>query len=297
MITSAPAQITFERILIPTDFSDVSGRAIEYGKSIATRYNAQILLTHVNQQVHSAPPIDEGGLSNAIQQAIEQQLEQEGAELRSEGFHVRTISVTGKVQEEVLSAVNREKADLVVLGTHGETGIERLLFGSDAEALLRNSPCPVLVIGPVTQSPSNLAWHPSNIVCASDLNPDTATIAAYAYMIAREFQAAFTLLHVQDPVKKEKKSDLQLFEKAFEHILPDQPSPIVAFRNMSPGNAGFAIVDFATDRNADLIVMGAHTASSTATHLMRGLVPQIITDTPCPVLIIHKQGHEEVALS
>lgn len=165
MITSAPAKITFERILIPTDFSDVSQRAIEYGKSIAARYNAQILLTHVNQPVHSAAPT-----SNAVQQATEQQLEQEGAELRSEGFHLRTISVTGTVREEVLSAVNREKADLIVLGTHGETGLERLLSGSDAEALLRNSPCPVFAIGPVTQAPSNLAWRPINIVCASDLS-------------------------------------------------------------------------------------------------------------------------------
>lgn len=65
---------------------------------------------------------------------------------------------------------------------------------------------------------------------------------------------------------------------------------------MSPGNAGFAIVDFATDRNADLIVMGAHAAPSTATHLMRGLVPQIIKETPCPVMIIQSKD-VDVALS
>lgn len=202
MITSAPTNITFERIFIPTDFSDLSGRALEYAKSIATRYNAQLLLAHVNKPVDSGTSHNKGGLNDAIQQEVEQQLEQEGAELRSEGFRVRTISVTGKVQREILSAVQREDADLIVLGAHANTGIERLLLGSDAEALLRNSHCPVLVIGPVTQPPSNPAWQPRNIVCASDLNPDTAPIAACAFMIACNFQAAFTLLHVQDPAKK-----------------------------------------------------------------------------------------------
>ena len=290
MITSAPAKITFERILVPTDFSDVSGQALKYAKSIAKRYDAQILLTHVNQPVNPIAPAEGVWFDEeTAQQEIEQQLEQEGAELRSEGFQVRTISVTGSVQKEVLSAARREGADLIVLGAHGDTGLERLLLGSDAEALLRNSHYPVLVIGPVAQPLSDVAWHPKNIVCASDLAPDTAPIAAYAYRIAHEFQAAFTLLHVQDPTKTDKKSDLQQFEKAFEQILPNQPSPIIAFRNSSPGYFSAAIVDFVTDRNLDLIVMGAHAASSAATHLVRGLVPQVLTEAPCPVLILHKQ--------
>lgn len=61
---------------------------------------------------------------------------------------------------------------------------------------------------------------------------------------------------------------------------------------MSSGSTGVAIVDFATDRNADLIVMGAHAASSAATHLMRGLVTHVIADTPCPVMILHKPGED-----
>jgi nucleotide-binding universal stress UspA family protein len=290
MIISAPVKTTFERILIPTDFSDVSRRATEYAKTIAKRHSAQILLLHVNQPVNPITPAEGVWFDDeTAQQEIEEQLEQEGAELRSEGFQVRTMSATGSVQAELLSAVSREKADLIVLGAHGDTGIERLLLGSDAEALLRSSHCPVLVIGPVVQHPSDLVWHPKNIVCASDLHPDTAPIAAHAYMIAHEFQAAFTLLHIQDPTKTDKESDLQRFEKAFKQLLPDQGSPVIALRNSSPGDFGAAIVDFATDRNADLIVMGAHAASPAVTHLLRGLVPQVFTEAPCPVMIVHKQ--------
>jgi hypothetical protein len=135
----------------------------------------------------------------------------------------------------------------------------------------------------VAQPASDLGWHPKNLVCASDLHPETAPIAAYAYMIAHGFQATFTLLHIQDPTKTDEESDLQRFQKAFEQVLPNQPSPIIALRNSGPGYFSAAIVDFVTDRNADLIVMGAHAASFAATHLLRGLVPRVFTEAPCAI--------------
>jgi nucleotide-binding universal stress UspA family protein len=152
MITLAPVRVTFERLLVPTDFSDVSERAVEYAKSIAKQYGSQFLLTHVSQPINPiAPPeamwIDE----QAIQQQIEDRLEQRGAELRSEGVQARTISATGLVDAELLSTASKEKVDLIVLGTQALTGLDRLLFGSDAEALLRRANCPVMVIGPKAQ--------------------------------------------------------------------------------------------------------------------------------------------------
>lgn len=96
MITSAPAEITFERMLIPTDFSDISRCAIEYARTIATRSNAQILLTHVNREDYPGRPLDYQKPSHPIQQEIEEQLEQEVVELRSAGVEVRTIFLRGR---------------------------------------------------------------------------------------------------------------------------------------------------------------------------------------------------------
>ncbi|WP_433964883.1 universal stress protein [Tunturiibacter gelidiferens] len=287
MITLVPKQLAFERILVPTDFSDVSQRALDYAKSVAQKCGSQILLAHVDQPINPiTPPEREWIDRNASSQQVEQELEQQGAELRSEGFKARTISVPGAVQDAVLSTASREGADLIVLGTHSSAGVERLLSGSDAEEIFRNATCPVLVIGPVALPPSGFTWPPKHVVCASDLDPNTASVAAYSYMLAREYKATFTLLHVEDPTNR--RSDLQEFEKAYARALPDQPSPNIVLRTASPGDFNFAIIDFLTVRNVDLLMMGAHTASSAATHFLRGIVPQVVADAPCPVMVLHK---------
>jgi nucleotide-binding universal stress UspA family protein len=287
MTTLAPAKIAFERILVPTDFSDVSQRALEYAKHIANQYGSQILLTHVSRPIDPITAPEGAWCDNeTAQRQIEEELEQRAAALRSEGFQERAISAIGAVQDEILSAASRENADLIVLGAHANTGIERLLYGSDAEALLRKANCPVLVVGPVAQPLSDRAWHPKHIVCASALNPDTALIAAYAYVLAREYQAKFTLLHVEDPTRRGESGALQ-FEKALAEALHNEPSPFLALQTSLSHEPGVAIVDFATDNNADLIVMGAHIASAAVTHLQRGVAPRVFAEAPCPVMVLH----------
>jgi nucleotide-binding universal stress UspA family protein len=111
-----PATIAFERILIPTDFSDTSQRAVEYAKSFARRYGSHLLLAHVNQPANPITPPENIWIDQGMsQEQIEEQLEQIGAELRSEGFQAQTISVTGTVQSELLSLATKERADLIVI--------------------------------------------------------------------------------------------------------------------------------------------------------------------------------------
>jgi len=129
-----PATITFERILIPTDFSDASQRALEYAESIARQYGSHLLLAHVNEPVNLITlPEDVWTDQRRVQEQIEQQLDQMGAELRSNGFQAETVSVTGLVASELLSLATKESADLIVVGTHGRSGVDRFLLGSEAE--------------------------------------------------------------------------------------------------------------------------------------------------------------------
>ena len=153
MTTLTRAKITFERILIPTDFSDASLRAVEYAKSIATQANSQLYLVKVNPLSNPITPPEAAWIDQtALLQQIQEQLEQSGAALRSEGFRATAISLTGALLDEIVSIVRKEKIDLIVLGTHGKKGLERLILGSDAEAVLRNVSCPVLTVGPGVSS-------------------------------------------------------------------------------------------------------------------------------------------------
>ena len=250
---------------------------------MAPRY-CWLMLTHLLIRL---TPRSRGLDQQAVWRQAEEQLEQKGTELRSMGFQAQTISVTGIVEKEVLAAASRERADLIVLGTHGDTGIERLLFGSDAEALLRNASCPVLVIGPGARPFGDQVWHPKHVMCPSDLAPDSAPIVANAYILSDGYQATFTLLHIENPARRSNSDELRQFERALAQLLPDKKGPIRALRTRLSDAPGVAIVDFAMDINADLIVMGAHTAPVSATHLLRGIAPQVFAKAPCPVMVLH----------
>src|SRR5271165_2342997 len=127
MATTNPVAVTFEHILVPTDFSDVSQRALEYAKTIAKEQNSELMLVHVNPPINLITPL-EGAWDEEceIRRQMEEQLEQSGAALRSEGYRARAISITGALYNELLSAIEQYKVDLIVMGTHGKRGLERL---------------------------------------------------------------------------------------------------------------------------------------------------------------------------
>ena len=290
MVSSTAAKITFQRIFVPTDFSDISQRALDYAKSIARQYGSEILLAHVSQPIYPVGPPEGSWIDETeILQRREQQLEQMGAELRSEGFNGRSISAAGLLEDELMASVQREKVDLIVLGTHGKTGLARFLFGSDAEDLLRHASSPVLVVGPAAVPAGAQAWHPRDVLCASDLDPNAASIAAFAFMLASGYQAAFTLLHVEDSARKVNGEDFAQFERALIQLMPEDHGPIPALHTLLTDKiSGHAIVKLAQERNSDLIVIGAHRASSAATHLMRGIAPQVFAEASCPVMVLQE---------
>src|SRR3984885_1739174 len=185
MTTMNTAAVTFERILVPTDFSESSERALEYAKSIAGQDNSQLLLIHVSPPVNLITPPEAAWIDvSEIRSAEEERLQQSGAALRSEGYRARTISPTGALCDELLSAVKENGVDLIVLGTHGRKGYDRLLLGSDAEAILRQAHCPVFLVGPVAPALQGKTWRLREVICATTLDPRSAKVAAFAHKLA-----------------------------------------------------------------------------------------------------------------
>ena len=181
VVTLAPKKIAFDRILVPSDFSDLSMCALEYAKSIARCYGSQILLEHVSQLPSGYAPSEmpwvELDVTLEVMRQGERRLEEHDAQLRAEGFAVQTILSSGNLQDEVIATAHDQKPDLMVLGTHAVKGVVRLFCGSDAEALLRRVDCPVLVIGPKVRQVKQPVWSLRDVLCASDLNPGSARLA------------------------------------------------------------------------------------------------------------------------
>ncbi len=124
-----------ERIVVATDFSLCSLRAVSYAATLATRLHAELVLVYA-----------QGG-PDRVHPTAEAHLLRTAARLREDGLRVRSLLRPGAADEEILDAAKREGASLIVMGTHGRSGLERVVLGSIAERVLRKAPCPVLTIG------------------------------------------------------------------------------------------------------------------------------------------------------
>ncbi len=144
---------TFKKILAPLDLSDVSPVMVPFIKSIAKMWNAEVHLLFVVRVLEHftamyVPDISITRLEQEMVQGAEKKMEEFVQQHFEEGRVAKATVVLGDASEEILSYINREKIDLVILGTHGRKGLEKLFFGSVAEKVVKTSPVPVLSINP-----------------------------------------------------------------------------------------------------------------------------------------------------
>lgn len=142
-----------QRILVPIDFSDDSLNALTYAREFAAAFDAELLLLHVIEPIYYATPADMYVTSPNIsmlldeQRAIaEQQLERLSAELSAQGRKHRTILKTGTPAQVIVEAAEVADANLIIMSTHGRSGLAHILLGSVAEKIVRHATCPVLTI-------------------------------------------------------------------------------------------------------------------------------------------------------
>ena len=143
--------IPIKKIVLPTDFSEPSYAAIEPALELAEHFSARIFVVHVVAPVPiipgtTAPPaVDIPEMLNEIKRSSEKAIEELIKE-RLTGVEAGYYVVQGKPAEEIISVAAKESADLIVISTHGESGLQRLVAGSVAEKVARLADCPVLTV-------------------------------------------------------------------------------------------------------------------------------------------------------
>lgn len=144
-------ELTLNTILLPTDFSEFSEKAFPYARSIARRFDAELRLVHILERPQDVP----WWLAEQEYQARRGTLKQEAKDHLAEvvSRHLPDVRVTPEVRvgppaDEIVAAAAESSADLIVLATHGRGGLTRVLFGSVAERVVRQAPCPVLTVRP-----------------------------------------------------------------------------------------------------------------------------------------------------
>ena len=153
--------IEINKILLPCDLTTNASKIIPHVLSVAEKYNSMIYLLHVVEDLHGLAPYPYPGLGNdqkihekAAENTLLEKVEKMCDEVCDEYFqgcsNIRKIIVTGHPVVEILKVVESEDIDLIIMGTHGRSRMEHVIFGSVAENVVKKAPVPVLTINPYT---------------------------------------------------------------------------------------------------------------------------------------------------
>ena len=141
-----------KRILVPIDFSANSLDALAYALQLTQPFGADLLLLHVVEPVYVTDPnVGSADLTTLLDEQLRSagaQLARIGADLRRQGQRVRTLVECGVPAQIIVDVATNSAADLIVIATHGRTGLSHMLIGSVAERVVRLADCPVLTVRP-----------------------------------------------------------------------------------------------------------------------------------------------------
>jgi universal stress protein A len=141
--------VDFRRILCPVDFSETSRHALGYGVALAQKCGAELIVLHVVEDVPlltAYAGVPEMELLETAEKSARAELAQLLAGLPAGGGAGQSDVVRGKSHKAILEYANKVRADLIVMGTHGRSGLDHAFFGSVTERVIRRAPCPVLIV-------------------------------------------------------------------------------------------------------------------------------------------------------
>ena len=144
-------ELEIKKVLVPIDFSDYSKNSLRYAVNFAKQFNAEIYLIYVLEPVIYPPDFSMGQIAipsiNAEwDERAREELENLAKTEIPEGINVKSILKNGKPFLEIIDTASEENIDLIIIATHGHSGVEHILFGSTAEKVVRKAPCPVLTL-------------------------------------------------------------------------------------------------------------------------------------------------------
>jgi len=287
-------RVAINNILYLTDFSQPSEAALPFAVSIAREYGAKVYAFHVLIPAVYTYTTPETAAATLDAQEDDAQTNMQRVNAQLAGLaHETIVERSTGVWPGVEAAIKEYAIDLIVVGTHGRTGYQKLLMGSVAEEIFRRSRVPVLTIGPSEKHGAHRGARFHHILFSTDFSEESLAATRYALSMAQENEARLTLLHVmKGPEASDQPTEDQISSASFRlhEIVPEaaecwcRPDAVVRF-----GIAADRILDVAKERDVDLIVLGvrgSHGVPGAATHLERATAHKVVAHAPCPVLTV-----------
>jgi len=287
-------------ILCPVDRSPSSLQAFGYAIALARWQGARLNLLEVIESV--TPPFGSVGAKHAgvlkeARAALERDLRQMLVSRRASDVKVDIVMRAGNVVREILAQAGDSRADLVVIGSHGRGGVQRLVLGSVAEKVLRQATCPVITIRRGVSRPRRNPSPFKTILCPTDLSAAGNNALGWAKRLARAAGARLIVMSAVEwpfgeavtfgPVAELQEGLEEDARKALRRLLP-RPSPdhpdAMAF--VVQAKASAAILKLARARSVDLIVMGLSGRGALDVALLGSTTHHVIRHGAWPVLTV-----------
>ena len=297
--------IRITHVLCAVDFSECSRSALACAVRVAGWYSARVTAFHVvapsakiaflpDPSSLTLPATDERGLKDRLREFVGE---------TSGSVPVQMEIHEGDACQDIVDRATGGGADLIVMGAHGRTPIERFVFGSVAECVLSRATCPVLVCrtDPDDHSGSG-GMAAGRILCAIDFSKASLAALQYAVTLAKQAGAQVTVLYLIETLPESVRIDDALFAWPAHlrpplrdaagwlysaiTITPDWDARLEEEHVVSSENPSSAILDIARDQGFDLIILGARGRNPLTTSLFGSTAERVVRAATCPVLVI-----------
>ncbi len=290
-------------ILFATDFSPCSAPAFRYAVEWANIVEAKFTVLHV-LSLQPGLDIDAGIAQSYLDEqrnVAQDHLHQLLAEARQ---HVSQASIemqTGLPSAKICEVAREHKADLIIMGTHGWTGFNRVVFGSVAERVIQRAPCPVLSIpdrSPKdTTGKASLTIKPRHIVLPIDFSDCSMDAYEYAVQVVKWFETSLTLVCAIEPPSYSLDFTLThpLQDKANREKINNRLQELTTILVEQGLSAQYelvakpsveAILEASSEQKADLLIMGTHARKGLSRLILGSTTAQVLQHSPCPILTV-----------
>lgn len=283
--------LTLRNILLATDFSECSARALGYALGIAARYAAKLHLFHC---------IDPAPYNMVAPEAVETACEaawrdMQGLEsdLRRRGL-TKNVEIKFQVEAADLATILPEivrdlDLGLIVVGTHGRTGWRKLVLGSVAEMVVDHASCPVLTVGPDTDRKRLQQFGPESILFASDPSARSKLAESYAFSLAGKYNSRLNVADVLEDHSGRVLAQVSQFEWRESELRDANLEREPTNRWQLPTEIGtksdliLRVADYAA---ADLLVLAVPAAHRFTNRFRSTNSYRVVCGAPCPVLTV-----------
>jgi len=297
--------LTIENILFPTDFTPRAEDAFSHAAHLASQHNARIHVFNVvtPEEADQANPMDYLPLEQSEGELV---LAAEDVDLPGPPQPATNVEIVYRKMEgvspakEIVEYVVTYDIDLVVMGTHGRQGLERLLSGSVSEEVVRQSTCPVFtVLGRDEPQPGP---EIRSVLAPVDFSGNARLGLAHAREFARVYGASLDVLHVVeevvfpsvygiDPIAPHLPDVQQRATEALERIVDEIVGDVVpADLHVMAGYSARDIIDFASENDTGLIAMSTHGRTGMERFLIGSVAEKVIRSASCPVFTVKPFG-------